>query len=650
MPPKTPKTPANPVTGTATPGRVARLEEKSELQDLNKRLEFYILKQREKDASAGSIQRNIIENKEYYEAEIAKMKTLHESQVTIFRKQRDDKDSDIERLGQENKRQTNMIKQYTAQMAVDQLRLSDLEDRINSTASDLANARVEASAAQEEAKKAAFKIKQLESQIKVLDNNLKNSDNSAANAARELAALQSNSKNHNEDYATLTDKCKKESMRAAQLEAELSKTRGSIEDELRKIFGGQLKDILKERQAQYEEDKAEGLNNLKELYEGQLAVVNAKCDKLQLNLQESHARTTEVAGQMVASSSCSTGFESIISGWESRVETLQSQLATQRSTADDKLASVVRQHAKQVASLEADIKELESQLGSNSSQSAQLSKAEEEAAFHRKEVATLRTVISDQKKQLSVTASQVTKMKAMESQIDFLTEQTSNLKAEKNKCEAEYISLMDVKVALDMEIRAYRLLIENEEHRLEPQAAAISFETDIKHVEEAEEEGEEEQVPISSRKRGRTSVAVTPAPKAKRSRQGTAKKAASTPQSAKSPQQQQLEIVMEPEVSVSPTFVISGMDAKKHVQVTNSTKQSQSMDGWSLKVQSSKKSFMFPDAAAVKPGKTVTVWFGNGKKPKDAIDWTEGNQFQSSDKLYLMAPDGVGHSSVDFSE
>lgn len=80
------------------------MEEKSELQDLNKRLEFYILKQRERDASAGSIQRTISENRDYYEKEIDKLKSLHETQVAVFRKQRDEKDSEIERLSQENKR------------------------------------------------------------------------------------------------------------------------------------------------------------------------------------------------------------------------------------------------------------------------------------------------------------------------------------------------------------------------------------------------------------------------------------------------------------------------------------------------------------------------------------------------------------------
>lgn len=628
-----PKTP-----GSAT--RMARLEEKSELQDLNKRLEFYILKQRERDASAGSIQRTLGENKEFYEKEITKMKSLHESQIAIFRKQRDAKDSEIEKISTENKRQANMIKQYTSQLAADRSRLEDLEDRVSTTSSELSAARARIVVAEEDAQKATHKVKGFEAQIKSLEANLKDAQDDLASSSENLAAAQSTAKNIKEDFAALSVKYNQEVVKAGELEAELSKTRASVEDELRSIFGKQLKQILVERQKQYEEDKAAGLNDLKNIYEEKMADLAAKNDALNNEMQAALQSAAEAAGSSVAPTTDVS--EQIIKTWETRVESLQNQLANQRSAAEDQMTAVVLKNSKEVAALRAEIDVLSSSAGSSSAQAAKLAKAEEEVAFSKTERASLRSEIADQKKKLSAASGQASKIKALQTQVTFLTDQCAKLKEEKNTCESEYISLMDVKVALDMEIRAYHLLLENEEHRLappepEPEPAAVVVEEDSKHTEDA--------APASSLKRRRP-AATTPAPKAKRSRAGTAKK--STKKSKKAVQDDDDDDdTAEP---AKPTFIISNMD-KKWIQITNNLKENVSLDGWSLKVQSSKQSFFFPDAAPVKAGKNVTVHFGSGgRKPKNAIVWDEENIFSDEDKLFLVSPEGVGHSSVAFSE
>lgn len=369
------------------------------------------------------------------------------------------------------------------------------------------------------------------------------------------------------------------------------------------------------------------MDNLREIYEDKVLELQTTCDDLRSNLQSALNSATETAGQAVTVSSTD---DKIVRSWETRVESLQAQIASQRTASDEEMAKIVRQHAKEVASFRADIDILEQQLGSGKGQGALLAQAEEEIIFHKKERSTLCAEIEQQKKQLAVAAKNESRMKAMQNQVDFLSEQVTLLKVEKNQCEAEYISLMDVKVALDMEIRAYRLLLENEEHRLEPAPAPV-VEADTKHVEE------EEEIPVSSKKRTRNSSATTPAPKAKRSRQGTARKSSRKKQV----------IVEEDDDEVSPTFVITSADSSKAIVVKNATKQNQCLDGWSLKVESSKKVFMFPDAAAVKPGKTVTVWLGGGRKPKDAVEWAEDDIFAVQDQVSLKSPEGFGHSTVD---
>jgi len=375
------------------------------------------------------------------------------------------------------------------------------------------------------------------------------------------------------------------------------------------------------------------------LYEDKLSELQAQCNQVQASLVEAHADHAEEAGQAAAVSGTGGGYEKALSTWESRVEILQGQLSSQRTTAEDKMSRAVREHAKEVASLKAEIDILEGQLQSGSKQNAALATAEEEVDFLRKERETLRSEITDQKKTLVSANATGKKVTAMQSQIDFLVQQNTQLKADKDQCEVEYISLMDVKVALDMEIRAYRLLLENEEHRLEPKAVAVEVEEDTKHT-------EEEPTTTTTTLKRRRNVVVTPAPKAKRSRQGTARKSTARKSRAKPV----VDDSDDDEPPVEPTFQISDMDAKKCVKVTNNTKQQQSLDGWSLKVHSNKKAFFFPDAAAVKPGKTVTVWFGTGKKPRDAVEWDEEDIFAEKDKVFLMSPEGVGHSSVEFSD
>ncbi len=90
-------TPA-PTTGTTTngvqltPNRAARLEEKSELQELNKRLELYILKMREREDSSsrgGGVMGMIDDVRARAEKEMAAVRALSAEQVNDIRSQRD---------------------------------------------------------------------------------------------------------------------------------------------------------------------------------------------------------------------------------------------------------------------------------------------------------------------------------------------------------------------------------------------------------------------------------------------------------------------------------------------------------------------------------------------------------------------------------
>jgi hypothetical protein len=85
-----------------TPTRLSRLDEKSELQGLNKRLEFYILKQRERDASADAWGRELANLKNKHAADLEHQKNLFENQLGIVRKNRDEVSAKLSKLEGEN--------------------------------------------------------------------------------------------------------------------------------------------------------------------------------------------------------------------------------------------------------------------------------------------------------------------------------------------------------------------------------------------------------------------------------------------------------------------------------------------------------------------------------------------------------------------
>jgi len=64
-----------------SPTRVTRIEEKKELQELNHRLEMYILNNREREAFIANVQHDRDNLRKQYEDQIEHAEDLHNSQV-----------------------------------------------------------------------------------------------------------------------------------------------------------------------------------------------------------------------------------------------------------------------------------------------------------------------------------------------------------------------------------------------------------------------------------------------------------------------------------------------------------------------------------------------------------------------------------------
>lgn len=80
---------------------MTRLEEKQQLAELNKRLEHYILRQREKDANQGILEKELEAFRDQAEAEMEQAQGLWNDQLAKTRRERDDYSSQTARLTSE---------------------------------------------------------------------------------------------------------------------------------------------------------------------------------------------------------------------------------------------------------------------------------------------------------------------------------------------------------------------------------------------------------------------------------------------------------------------------------------------------------------------------------------------------------------------
>lgn len=87
-----------------TPARMTRLDEKNQLQELNRRLEYYILLQRERDASLGSAQRELDVVRDNAERELTSIKKSFEDQISRIRVSRDETNTLNAQLSEEKSR------------------------------------------------------------------------------------------------------------------------------------------------------------------------------------------------------------------------------------------------------------------------------------------------------------------------------------------------------------------------------------------------------------------------------------------------------------------------------------------------------------------------------------------------------------------
>eukprot|EP01083_Nonionella_stella_P095962 269546_1 len=366
-----------------SPLRSERLEEKNQMQKLNHRLEFLIMRNREKDRKQTELERSVIKAKERSNVEINRIRDECNKEIERLRSERDACEAarleassemgpmkrEVELLKENVKKQKELSQatqkkndQLTKLNHKKDLRIETLEAQLEENKVDLATVRRAAQRYQTDAERT-------EKQLSKTNSILNKAQQSARDVERVEAQLQERINEKN-----------------AEIE-KLSKAREQFEKGLHDQYNNQLKDILKKRQDQYEDEKEKEVQAIHADNEEKIVAMRQKLSELGNALDERDQELNEAAVKVQDAERFALKWTTEKDSFVKRIEVLEQDLDAEKARPK---------------------RELES------------------------------------------------KMKIIKRMKESFTRK-----------EAEFDSLMDVKIALNAEIDAYRLMLDNEETRLE---------------------------------------------------------------------------------------------------------------------------------------------------------------------------------------
>lgn len=367
--------------------RQSRLNEKQTLSELNKRLEMYILKVRERDASSGSIDRELNLAKTQYTTELNHIRDAYESQIELLRKHKSDTTSEKLKIEYIAKEHSDTIKRLTTELHDNQSRVELAELHVNQLTIQLNDITNQLHDSKSDNDKLNKKLTDVSKQLVQYQQQAESVQQQYDTVQLELKQITSKYNNLLDDMNSLQLTKDTEIKQLNSQLHELTSQASTMEDVLRREFGKQLKQILEERQLQYEAEKNDIIDELRELYSTQL-------DERDKQIEQQAEQFTHQSDM---------------------IRQLEQRMINERNDAQSAVA--------QKQALEIRVQQLTNDIQNINSQ--------------------LDIEITNKNDQQRV-----------------------YLQTVKRK-DDEFQTLMDVKVALDNEIRQYRMLLENEEYRIQ---------------------------------------------------------------------------------------------------------------------------------------------------------------------------------------
>ncbi|KAM9111933.1 lamin-B2 isoform 1-T1 [Pangshura tecta] len=275
------------------------------------------------------------------------------------------------------------------------------------------------------------------------------------------------------------------------------------------------------------------------------------------------------------------------------------------------------------------------------------SAAREELKEARMRIESLSYQLSGLQKQASVAEDRIRELEDMmageqdkfRKMLDAKEREMMEMRDQMQQQLAEYQELLDVKLALDMEISAYRKLLESEEKRLKLSPSPSSHVT----------------VSKATSSSSSTSTSVVRSSRGKRKRveaeelSGSGTSGIGTGSSSGSTSGSSSSFQMSQQASATGGISIEEIDLEgKYVQLKNNSEKDQSLGNWRLKRQigdAEEIAYKFTPKYVLRAGQTVTIWAADAgvtHSPPSVLVWKNQSSWGTGGEIrtYLVNSDG----------
>ncbi|XP_030396694.1 lamin-B2 isoform X1 [Gopherus evgoodei] len=275
------------------------------------------------------------------------------------------------------------------------------------------------------------------------------------------------------------------------------------------------------------------------------------------------------------------------------------------------------------------------------------SAAREELKDARMRIESLSYQLSGLQKQASVAEDRIRELEDMmageqdrfRKMLDAKEREMMEMRDQMQQQLAEYQELLDVKLALDMEISAYRKLLEGEEKRLKLSPSPSSRVT----------------VSKATSSSSSTSTSVVRSSRGKRKRveaeelSGSGTSGIGTGSSSGSTSGSSSSFQMSQQASATGHISIEEIDLEgKYVQLKNNSEKDQSLGNWRLKRQigdAEEIAYKFTPKYVLRAGQTVTIWAADAgvtHSPPSVLVWKNQSSWGTGGDIrtYLVNSDG----------